>query len=190
MVAGQPENAAMLGHLLTAAGILNSELDDHPNSLEMLRRANVAFLAQGDEIKANMVLNDLANELLFAGRREEAHRLLLRCVDNHRLWGTNELSYALDTLAQSHAMRGEVDEARACWLEAARPVIRDDQPMEGAMLLKGLAWCAAVRGRPETALRVHYCVDHILHELGGRYSEPSTRAKSRVFRGDGPSYRT
>jgi predicted ATPase/DNA-binding CsgD family transcriptional regulator len=170
-VASRPENRPMAGHMFLAAGLLNSDLERREIAEDLFRRSVACFEEQGDELNMNAARNNLAGELLSVGRLEEAIEMQKQTVDSQRRLHGSEISYFIDTLAQAYALSGAAEKARALELEAMLS-LAPDQPVVAAINVHGLAWAAAMRGKTEAALRLHYYASGVFAEAGVRNTEP------------------
>lgn len=122
---------------------------------------------------ANLLLNNLALELLYQGRFREAEEVIEGCIEHQRRTGARELGESLDTLAHTYALLGDPDRARDCWLEVALLAAPDDEPMQAAIVLEGMAFAAGLRHRADTAIRLHATAVRLFNQAGARgYFEP------------------
>jgi predicted ATPase/DNA-binding CsgD family transcriptional regulator len=165
------DNTPMAGHMFLAAGLLYSDLERRRVSEDLFRRSVAAFVRDGDELMVNAARNNLAGELVGLGRLDEAIEMQKQTVESQRRLGGSELSYYIDTLAQAYALSGLVEEARRLELESVQHMATD-QPLPSVYNLHALAWAAAMRGKTETALRLHYYATRLFDEAGMTNKEP------------------
>jgi tetratricopeptide (TPR) repeat protein len=151
--------------------VIQMLVGDYPASEGPLRRLIQDYMQTGDTRLGAAFLNTLASSLLHRGRTEEARELAQRSVEIRR---SSTLQYhgALDTLAQAHALLGDADEARICWLEATPMAIQQGAAIDTSGCFEGLALAAGMRKKKETALRLHFCAEHLLTDVDLRYEEP------------------
>ena len=113
-IAGLPECAEMRPYLLVWRGDVEGALGDRRKADALFREAIEEFIRTGKEYASTRALNELAMSLLYQERYEEARKLAERSVVLQRRFPA-PLPSALDTLAQAHALLGDLDRARACW---------------------------------------------------------------------------
>jgi predicted ATPase/DNA-binding CsgD family transcriptional regulator len=166
--AGDP---SMGGDLPFAPAVVQNLLGDHEAAEGALRRAIDELTRRGDLRRAALFLNGLAMTLLYQGRTHEARELAERSVEIRRS-ASVRVHNALDTLGQAHALLGDAEQARACWLEAAPLAMQEGVGIFTIGCLEGLALVAGMRGKIETALRLHHCAERLLAEVDIRYAEP------------------
>jgi len=154
-----------------APAVVQNLLGDHEAAEGALRRAVDEFTRRDDPPRVALFLNSLAMTLLYQGRTQEARELAERSVQIRR---SESVRYhnALDTLAQAHALLGDAEQARACWLEVTSLAMEEGVAINTIGCLEGLAYVAAMRGKKETALRLHHCAEHLLAEVDIQYAEP------------------
>ena len=169
-----PECAEIRGDLLIAAGIVYSGLGDYAAAAAAQRDAIDEFTREGDTVKATHFLDHLAMTLFLQGQYKEGLVLAQQSLDAVRRSRSDRLHPVLDTLAHMHALLGDLDLARACWLEAITFTLRSGEVLWTARCLDGLAYAAGLRGRKEAALRIHAAALHIQIEFGGEAHSPLT----------------
>ena len=165
------DNTPMAGHMFLAAGLLYSDLERRTISEDLFRRSVAAFMQEGDELLVNAARNNLAGELVGLGRLDEAIEMQKQTVESQRHLHGSEISYYIDTLAQAYALSGAVEEARELELESTQ-YMAPDQPLASVYNVHALAWAAAMRGKTETALRLHYFATRLFDEAGMTNKEP------------------
>ena len=173
-LAALPECAEIRGELLISAGAVYSGLGDYAAAAAAQREAIDEFTRKGEKVKATHFLEHLAGTLLQQGQPNEALVLAQQCLDALRRSRSDRLHPVLDTLAHTHAFLGDLDLARACWLEAIPFTLGSGEVLRTARCLDGLAYVAGLRGRKETALRLHAAALHIQIEVGGEAHGPLT----------------
>ena len=172
-LAALPECAEMRGELLLAEALVHAGLGDLAAAEAADRLAIVELTQRGQVDRASLVLNDLATMLLIQGRAEEAHGVAERCVQDLRRIKSGRLQVALDTLAQADCFLGQVDQARARWLEAVAMSLDTGEVTAVATCLEGLAFAAGMRRRTAVALKLHGCADQLLTQASDSYvAEP------------------
>lgn len=168
-----PECKDMRGELLIAKAILHGGIGELAAAEAADREAIDELTRSGQTHRATLVTNDLATVLLHQGRFIEAREVAENCVQRLRRSNVSQIHFAVETLAQAHAFAGEIDEARACWLESASTLAPGGAEVIGAAVcLEGLAFTAGNRQRNEVALRLHACAARIFEESEYRYTEP------------------
>ena len=171
-----PECDAMRGELLIARAILHGGLSDYAAAEAADREAIEELKRIGQIHRATLVINDLATVLLYRGRFVEAQEQARVCVEGLRRSNVSQIHFAVETLAQTHAFVGDIDQARTCWLESAASLSQDGGEVIGAAVcLEGLAFAAGTRHRTEAALRLHACANHVFDEAEYHYTEPLAR---------------
>jgi tetratricopeptide (TPR) repeat protein len=184
-----PACTSLRGDLWLAAARIQDGLGDVEAAERGQRQAISEFARSGHQLKAARALNHLALSLLFQRKPQEAKELAARSVEIRRQHATR-IQTALDTLAQAHAMLGELDSADACFLEATALGMATEDLGTVFCALHGLAYTSGMRERSENALRLYYCAEHLLPELSGRYTEPLAphlvKLVDRLQRGLGP----
>ncbi len=168
-----PECEDMRGDLLIARAILHGGLGDYAAAEATDREAIEQLKRTGNVHRATLVANDLAIMLMYQGRIAEAQEVAKRCLEGLRQSGASQIHFVAETLAQTHAFLGQIDEARACWLESAATLSPDGAEVIGAAVcLEGLAFAAGKRQRIEVALRLHACSTRLLDKAEYHYTEP------------------
>jgi tetratricopeptide (TPR) repeat protein len=177
-----PECEGIRAELLEAATLVQLRFGDYGGAEASARQAVAAYDDRGDSAKSIYALNFLAMALLYQGRAGEAREEARRSVEIRRA-NSFLLSGSIDTLAQAHFELGDLDQARACWLEGTFAALEHQQMAFAASFLEGLALIAGERGKKEVALRIHHCADHLLAEMENPYEEPlAPRLKDLVDR--------
>jgi predicted ATPase/DNA-binding SARP family transcriptional activator len=172
-LAALPECESMRGEFLLAQAIVHAVLGNLTDSEATDRKAIDEFVRTGSLDRVAFVENDLAMMLLAQGRAEESRASALRSVEGMRRADSGVLNFALDSLAQSLALLGEIDDARQYWLESADLALANEQTVPIAACLEGLAYAAGLRQRPEIACRLHSCAANLLRESGDTFeAEP------------------
>lgn len=166
--AGDPD---MRSEMPFAPSVVQYLLGDYAAAEGTLRRAVEEFTQKGDRRRVALFLNGLAMTLLYQGRLREARELAERSVEIRRSESIR-VHNSLDTLAQAHALIGDAEQARACWLEATPLAIHGGVAVITMACLEGLAFVAGMRGKTEPSLRVHACAEHLLAEVDIQYTEP------------------
>lgn len=169
-MADLPECDPMRGHLLIWRGWVVQQLGELAAGEALYRDALDFFDSAGGNPYSTRALVALAATLLFGERLHEARDLAERAVALER--GAPEV---LDVAAQANVMTGEIDRARAYWLEAASRADDNQLTVVVAGCLEGLAYAAALRGKRDTALRLHHRAESLLAETEGQYAEPIAR---------------
>jgi predicted ATPase/DNA-binding CsgD family transcriptional regulator len=170
-IAGSAGDPGMSSELPFPPAVVAMLLGDFAGSEEARRRAVEEFTRRGDLRRSALFLNSLAATLIYQGRLQEARELAERSVEIRR---SESVRYhnALDTLAQAHALLGDAEQARACWLEATPLAMQEGVAIYTIKCLEGLAFVAGMRGKKQTALLLHHCAEHLLAEVDIRYTEP------------------
>jgi tetratricopeptide (TPR) repeat protein len=170
---GLPECDEMRGELFLAQAIVHGGLGDYAAAEGVDRKAIDELTRRGQSHRATLVTNDLATVLLLQGRIVEAQELAKRCLERLRQSNLSQIHFVVETLAQTHAFLGDVDQARACWLESAASLSPDGAEVIGAAVcLEGLAFTAGRREKIEVALRLHSCANRVFNEAEYHYTEP------------------
>jgi len=173
-LADLPECASIRGDLLISAGLVYGSLGDNAAAAAAQREAIDAFKREGKTLKASRFLNHLAMTLITQGQPRDALVVAAECLDDLRRAKSDRLHPILDTLAQAHALLGDIDLARAFWLKAIPFALQSGEALMAAICLDGLAYTAGMRGRNETALRLYACALRTQTEFGEHPNEPIT----------------
>ena len=129
------------------------------------------FERQGDADRLAMARNHTALSLLSMGRLSEGANLARRAIETQPRATPNRMAI-LDTLAQAHALLGELEQARRCWLEAVESGLEIGWKNGIPFCLFGLALVAGLEGDKETALRFHFAAERLNAEFNIRYVDP------------------
>jgi predicted ATPase/DNA-binding CsgD family transcriptional regulator len=176
-------NALHRIQLMLSAAMLQDRLKHHHAAMRLRQEAIEASTADGDEWALARALNHSAMSMLFLDRPAEAVDFAQRSIEVCRRADPPRLPYVMDTLAQAHAILGELDLAKESWLGALE-LGRDTGwgwARSTPSCLFGLAYVAGERGRKATALRLHYCAEKLgadddavrgSLEANGSYREP------------------
>jgi len=177
-----PECEAVRGELLIAKAILHGGLGDYAAAEAADREAIEELKRSGHIHRATLVINDLATVLLYQGRFGEAQEQAKLCVQGLRQSNVSQIHFAVETLAQTYAFVGDVDQARICWLESAASLSPDGaEVIAAAVCLEGLAFAAGMRQRTEVALSLHACANRVFGEAEYHYTEPLAREIYRLM---------
>jgi predicted ATPase/DNA-binding CsgD family transcriptional regulator len=158
-------------------------LGDHQGALDLRDEAIKVFSRNGDEHLLAVALNHTAMSLLFLGRPSEAREAAQRAVEIFRSANPERLAHATDTLAQAYAFLGDLDQAKQRWIEVCES--NYDLGWGYNIFIQiglfGLALVAALRGKNQLALRLHYCAERAMATGGGYYEEPVTWMETEVI---------
>jgi tetratricopeptide (TPR) repeat protein len=144
---------------------------DFQSGLRFSLEALQAFEREGDEDRLAVARNQTAMTLLSMGRLREGANLARQALDS-QLRATPNRMATLDTLAQAHALLGELDQARPLWLEAVESGLEIGWKNGIPFCLFGLALVAGLEGDKESALRFHFAGERLNAEFNLRYVDP------------------
>ncbi len=144
---------------------------DFSSGLRLGQEAITEFEARGDADRLAVALNHTAITLLYLGRLREGVNLAQRALESQR-GATPSRMATLDTLAQAHALLGELDEARQCWLEVMERSLEIGWKNGVPFCLFGLALVAGLAGDKEGALRLHFVAERLNADLNISYYDP------------------
>jgi predicted ATPase/DNA-binding CsgD family transcriptional regulator len=173
-----------------AEAIADSQTSEELRQKTLLVRGNCHFLAgdlesalrlgqeaidwygkQGDEGRLASARNGTAITLLSMGRLREGANLSQQAIGSQQRATPNRMA-SLDTLAQAHALLGDLDQARQCWLEAVESGLEIGWKNGIPFCLFGLALVAGLEGDKEAALRFHFAAERLNAEFNIRYVDP------------------
>jgi tetratricopeptide (TPR) repeat protein len=173
-----------------AEAIADSQTSEELRQKTLLVRGNCHFLAgdlesalrlgqeaidwygkQGDEGRLASARNGTAITLLSMGRLREGANLSQQAIGSQKRATPNRMA-SLDTLAQAHALLGDLDQARQCWLEAVESGLEIGWKNGIPFCLFGLALVAGLEGDKEAALRFHFAAQRLNAEFNIRYVDP------------------
>jgi predicted ATPase/DNA-binding CsgD family transcriptional regulator len=173
-----------------AEAIADSQGSEELRQKTLLVRGNCHFLAgdlqsalrlgleaidwyekQGDEGRLASARNGSAIALLSMGRLREGANLSQQAIGSQQRATPNRMA-SLDTLAQAHALLGDLDQARQCWLEAVESGLEIGWKNGIPFCLFGLALLAGLEGDKEAALRFHFAAERLNAEFNIRYVDP------------------
>jgi tetratricopeptide (TPR) repeat protein len=169
-----PEPLSVRAHFMLVRAVCHHALGDRKATTSGWQDAIEAFTQIGDEHNLARALNHRAMSMLWAGRVAEARQLAQRAIEIRRRVHPQRVGPATDTMAQAHAFLGELDQAKERWIEAFESEL-DLGWGRGVTIhdaLFGLALVAGVRGKNQLALRLHYCAERTMSDVGGIYEEP------------------
>jgi predicted ATPase/DNA-binding CsgD family transcriptional regulator len=144
---------------------------DFQSGLRFSQEALDAFEREGDEDRLAVARNQTAMTLLSMGRLPEGANLARQALESQPRATPNRMA-TLDTLAQAHALLGELDLARRCWLEAVESGVEIGWKNGIPFCLFGLALVAGLEGDKEAALRFHFAAERLNAEFNIRYVDP------------------
>jgi non-specific serine/threonine protein kinase len=184
-MADMPEHAALKALSVNTSALIRGALGDHQDAIRLNQDAIKAFSRTGDEQQLSRALNHTAMSMLFLGQAAESRQLAERALEILRRVNSERAIYVVDTLAQANALLGELGEAKRNWIEVTEHGLDQgwgqDVNLPGGLF--GLALVAGLRGKNHLALRLHYCAQRTMAEVGGIYAEPiSPREKELISR--------
>ena len=134
----------------------------------------------GDEGRLASARNGTAITLLSMGRLREGANLSLLAIGSQQRATPNRMA-SLDTLAQAHALLGDLDQARQCWLEAVESGLEIGWKNGIPFCLFGLALVAGLKGDREAALRFHFAAERLSAEFNIRYVDPIAKPEADLI---------
>jgi predicted ATPase/DNA-binding CsgD family transcriptional regulator len=152
---------------------------DFESGLRFSQEALQAFEREGDEDRLAVARNQTAMTVLSMGRLREGADLARQALESQTRATPNRMA-TLDTLAQAHALLGELDQARQCWLEAVESGIEIGWRNGIPFCLFGLALVAGLEGDKESALRFHFAGERLNAEFNIRYVDPIARPEAEL----------
>jgi tetratricopeptide (TPR) repeat protein len=144
---------------------------DLQSALRLGQEAIDWYEKQGDEGRLASARNGTAITLLSMGRLREGANLSQQAIGSQQRATPNRMA-SLDTLAQAHALLGDLDQARQCWLEAVESGLEIGWKNGIPFCLFGLALVAGLEGDKEAALRFHFAAERLNAEFNIRYVDP------------------
>jgi predicted ATPase/DNA-binding CsgD family transcriptional regulator len=144
---------------------------DLQSALRLGQEAIDWYEKQGDEGRLGSARNGTAITLLSMGRLREGANLSQQAIRSQQRATPNRMA-SLDTLAQAHALLGDLDQARQCWLEAVESGLEIGWKNGIPFCLFGLALVAGLEGDKEAALRFHFAAERLNAEFNIRYVDP------------------
>jgi predicted ATPase/DNA-binding CsgD family transcriptional regulator len=153
---------------------------DFQPGLLLSQEALQAFEREGDEDRLAVARNQTAMTLLSMGRLREGASLARQALQS-QLRATPNRMATLDTLAQAHALLGDLDQARQCWLEAVESGLEIGWKNGLPFCLFGLALVAGLEGDKESALRFHFAGERLNAEFNIRYVDPIARPEAELM---------
>lgn len=138
------------------------------------------FERAGDEDRLAVAQNHTAITLLSMGRLREGANLAEGALESQRRSTPSRMA-TLDTMAQAHALLGELDQARQCWLEAVERGLEIGWRNGIPFCLFGLALVAGLEGDKEGALRLHIVAERLNAEPNIRYSDPIAAPEAELI---------
>lgn len=182
-----------------AEAIADSQGSEELRQKTLLVRGNCHFLAgdlqsalrlgeeaidwyekQGDEGRLASARNGTAITLLSMGRLREGANLSQQAIGSQQRATPNRMA-SLDTLAQAHALLGDLDQARQCWLEAVESGLEIGWKNGIPFCLFGLALVAGLEGDKEAALRFHFAAERLNAEFNIRYVDPIAKPEADLI---------
>jgi tetratricopeptide (TPR) repeat protein len=181
--ADRSELASLKALTIIESARIHDALGDHQDALRLNEDAIKAFSRTGDEQQLSRALNHTAMSMLFLGQAAESRQFAERALEILRRVDSQRAIYAVDTLAQANALLGELGEAKRNWIEVTEHCLDQgwgqDVNLPGGLF--GLALVAGLRGKNQLALRLHYCAERTMAEVGGIYAEPITPRENELI---------
>jgi tetratricopeptide (TPR) repeat protein len=153
---------------------------DFESGLRFSQEALQAFESEGEEDRLAVARNQTAMTLLSMGRLREGANLARQALESQPRATPNRMA-TLDTLAQAHALLGELDQARRCWLEAVESGLEIGWKNGIPFCLFGLALVAGLEGDKEAALRFHFAGERLNAEFNIRYVDPIAAPEAELI---------
>jgi tetratricopeptide (TPR) repeat protein len=153
---------------------------DFQSGLRFGQEALREFAREGDEDGLAVARNLIAISFLSMGRLREGADLAKQALEGQPRATPNRMA-TLDTLAQAHALLGEFEQARQCWLEAVESGLEIGWKNGVPFCLFGLALVAGLEGDKEAALRFHFAAERLNAEFNIRYVDPIARPEAELI---------
>jgi predicted ATPase/DNA-binding CsgD family transcriptional regulator len=179
-IADQPGNEDLRLQTLIARANCYSVAGDFVAGLHLGQDAIDAFERLGDDDRLAVALNHTSLSLLSLGQLVEGRSLAQRALDKQERVAPGRLA-TLDTLAQAHALLGELHLARRCWLEAIERGIEIGWKNGIPFCLFGLAFVAGLEGDREHALRLHFVAERLNADLNLSYYDPIAAPEAELI---------
>ena len=180
-IADQPGNAELRMATLIPRANCYVEMGDHRTGLALGEEAIERFAAAGDTDALGRALNHSSLCLMGLGRLEEGKAFALRALELQQS-PTPARMATLDTLAQAHALLGELESARRCWQEALERGVEIGWKNGIPFCCFGLAYVAGVDGDREEAIRLHLLAERLNSELNVNYYDPIAKPEADLLR--------
>ena len=170
-IADSPGNEELRRQTLIVRANCCSLVGDFESGLRLGQEAIDESERLGDQEGVAVALNLTAITLLWMRRLREGANLARRALESQRRDTPNRMA-TLETKAQAHALLGELDEARQCWLEAVERGLEIGWKNGVPFCVFGLALVAGLEGDKEGALRLHLVAERLNADLNIKYVDP------------------
>jgi len=179
-IADTPGNEELWRRTLIVRAQCHFISGDFESGLRFGEAAMEEFERNGDQNRLAAARNTTALALLSMGRLREGANLAQRSLDSQVRATPNRMA-VLDTVAQAHALLGELDQARQCWLEALERGFEIGWKNGLPFCLFGLALVAGLEGDKEAALRFHFAGERLNADLNIRYVDPIAAPEAELM---------
>jgi len=179
-IADTPGNEELWRRTLIVRAQCHFISGDFESGLRFGEAAMEEFERNGDQNRLAAARNTTALALLSMGRLREGANLAQRSLDSQVRATPNRMA-VLDTVAQAHALLGELDQARQCWLEALEKGFEIGWKNGLPFCLFGLALVAGLEGDKEAALRFHFAGERLNADLNIRYVDPIAAPEAELM---------
>ena len=179
-IADTPGNEELWRRTLIVRAQCHFISGDFESGLRFGEAAMDEFERNGDQNRLAAARNTTALALLSMGRLREGANLAQRSLDSQVRATPNRMA-VLDTVAQAHALLGELDQARQCWLDALEKGFEIGWKNGLPFCLFGLALVAGLEGDKEAALRFHFAGERLNADLNIRYVDPIAAPEAELM---------
>jgi tetratricopeptide (TPR) repeat protein len=179
-IADQSENVELRHRTLIVRANCHALQGDFASGLRLGEEAIELFAAAENHDALGRALNHSALCLIALGRLSEGKAYAERACDLQQRPTPSRMA-TLDTLAQAHALLGELQSARSRWREALEHGVAVGWKNGIPFCFFGLAYVAGLEGDRDSAIRMHLLAERLNSELNINYYDPIAQPEADLM---------